>query len=42
MKKPTTKRHAPKPKKTAFFLDIIFTNYRKYRNHRRYVHADLL
>jgi hypothetical protein len=42
MKKPTTKRPAAKSKRRPFFLDIIFTNYRKYRNHKRYVHTDLL
>jgi hypothetical protein len=41
MKKSTT-RKPRKTKRPSFFLDIIFTNYRKYRNHKRYVHADLL
>ncbi len=47
MKKPTTKHPATKTleskaKRRPFFLDVIFNNYRKYRNHKRYVHADLL
>ncbi len=31
-----------KPKDRPFFLDVIFNNYWKYRNHQRYVHTDLL
>ena len=47
MKKPTpkhppTKTPAAKTTQRPFFLDVIFTNYRKYRNHKRYVHTDLL
>ena len=53
MKKQTIKHPAAKTpdsnanananaKNRPFFLDTIFTNYRKYRNHKRYVHADLL
>ena len=47
MKKPTIKHSAStepdtKPKTRPFFLNTIFINYRKYRNHKRYVHTDLL
>ena len=42
MKKKSRKRPSSKSKSSPFFLDVIFTNYRKYRNHKRYVHADLL
>ena len=36
------KRRARKTKLPSFFLDELFIKYRKYRNHRRYVHVDLL
>lgn len=43
MKKHThPKRPIRKAKRAPFFLDQIFTQYRKYRNYKRYVHADLL
>jgi hypothetical protein len=42
MKKTIAKPAARKSRKRDFFLDIIFNTYRKYRNHRRYVHTDLL
>jgi hypothetical protein len=42
MKKKSANHPSPKPKSRPFFLDAIFTNYRKYRNHKRYVHSDLL
>ena len=42
MKKKSPKRTRTKAKNRAFFLDVIFTNYRKYRNHKRYVHPDIL
>jgi hypothetical protein len=41
MKKPA-KRKARKTKSSPFFLDVIFTRYRKYRNYILYVRADLL
>jgi hypothetical protein len=42
MKKKSPKHPGAKTKTRPSFLDTIFTNYRKYRNHKRYVHADLL
>jgi len=40
--KKNIKRPARKTKRPPFFLDVIFNNYRKYRNYKRYVRADLL
>ena len=41
MKKPA-KPSRRKAKRPALFFDKLFNNYRKYRNHLRYVHTDLL
>lgn len=38
-RKETTRRKA---KTKALYLTRIFTIYRKYRNHKRFVHPDLL
>ncbi len=42
MKKTIKRRTARKTKPAPFFLDVIFNEYRKYRNYKRYVRADLL